>query len=160
MKKSLLILLALILLLSSCNRVVAEEVALEEQMRHICNALGGEEHFMAADADFCSTNLGASDYLAEARVSFGNGGKTREIGLFRLNDRRHAKELMQSLRGYLDGEWEALTSLSALYPAKELEERLSLYKNATVGSEGMLVYYFVLDDADTQKALMALTGRE
>ena len=65
----------------------------------------------------------------------------------------------ESLRDYLRNEQEALSSLAELYPAEELEERLALYENATVGSEGMLVYYFVLDKKETQKALEALTGR-
>ena len=41
----------------------------------------------------------------------------------------------------------------------ELAERLALYENATVGSEGMLVYYFVLDKKETDRALEALSGR-
>ena len=45
-------------------------------------------------------------------------------------------------------------------PAEELETRLSRYQNALVGSEGMLVYYFVLDQKDTKKAFTALTGRQ
>lgn len=129
-------------------------------MRHICNALGGEDGFLLADEDFISSNLGEQEFLSEARICLGNDGKTREIGLFLLTDRRRAQELMAALRVYLQSEYEALSSLAALYPAEELEERLSLYQNATVGSEGMLVYYFVLDPEDTERALFALTGRQ
>ena len=100
-----------------------------------------------------------SSYLEESTVCFGAEGKSREFGVFRLSDRSKASEFKQSLRSYLQAEKEALSTLAELYPVEELAERLALYENATVGSEGMLVYYFVLDKKETDKALQALTGR-
>ena len=118
--------------------------------------LGGENAFLTADEDFITTNFGEADHLTQGRVCFDADGATREIGLFLLDDRGKTAEFEQKVREYLATEAEALAALSALYPAGELESRLALYKNATVGSRGAMVYYFVLDPEDTRKALAAL----
>ncbi len=159
MKKGCIILLALLLLLPSCNRASAMEQTLSVAVKRIQNAIADDQDFITADADFTADNIGAPEYLEESAVCFGAEGKTREFGVFRLSDRTKAAEFKESLRTYLQNEREALSSLADLYPAEELEQRLSLYENATVGNEGMLVYYFVLDKKETEKALEALTGR-
>jgi len=159
MKKGCIILLALLLLLPSCSRTAALEQTLSAAVLRIQNAIADDEDFIIADADFTADNIGAPAYLEESTVCFGAEGKTREFGIFRLSDRTKAHEFKDRLRVYLQNEREALSSLADLYPAEELEQRLALYENATVGNEGMLVYYFVLDKKETAKALEALTGR-
>ena len=159
MKKGCILLLAMLLLLPSCKRAAAMEQTLSATVTRIQNAIADDKDFILADADFTADNIGSPAYLAESAVCFGTKEKSREFGVFRLSDRTKAAEFKESLRDYLQNEREALSSLADLYPAEELEERLWLYENATVGSEGMLVYYFVLDKKETEKALEALTGR-
>ena len=159
MKKGCILLLAFLLLFCSCSRTSAIEQTLSATVKRIQNAISDVEDFILADEDFTTDNIGTPAYLEESAICFGAEGKTREFGVFRLSDRSKAAEFKERLRAYLKNEKEALSSLADLYPAEELEERLSLYENATVGSEGMLVYYFVLDKKETAKALEALTGR-
>ena len=159
MKKCFVFILALLALLPSCKRASAIEQTLSETVSRIQNAIADDKDFVMADEDFTADHIGAPTYLEEGAVCFGAEGKTREFGVFRITDRSKAAEFKESLHEYLNNEKEALSSLAQLYPAEELEERLSLYENATVGSEGMLVYYFVLDKKETDKALRALTGR-
>ena len=159
MKKGCIFVLAILLLFSSCARADALEQTLSVAVKRIQNAIADDKDFILADADFTADNIGTPAYLEEGAVCFGAEGKTREFGVFRLSDRTKANEFKERLRTYLQNEREALSSLADLYPAEELEQRLSLYENATVGSEGMLVYYFVLDKKETAKALEALTGR-
>ena len=128
-------------------------------LARVQGALGGEEAFIAADEDFIATNFGEPAYLSQSRVGFDAGGATREIGLFLLDDPAKTAEFEERVRAYLTREAEALASLAALYPAGELENRLALYKNAAVGSKGAMVYYFVLDQKDTRKALAALSEK-
>ena len=159
MKKGCILLLALTLLFPACNRTSAMEQALTDTVLRIQNAIADEKDFIAADTDFTADNIGTPAYLEESAVCFGAEGKMREFGIFRLSDRTKATEFKEHLRAYLKNEREALSSLAELYPAEELAERISLYENATVGNEGMLVYYFILDEKETQKALQSLTGR-
>lgn len=159
MKKRCLFLLALVFLFSSCARAEALDSSLSSAISRIQNAISTTKDFVVADEDFTADHIGSPDYLEEGAVCFGTEGKTREFGIFRLTDRTKAAEFKDALRTYLKNEREALSSLAELYPAEEIEERLSLYENATVGSEGMLVYYFVLDPKETDKALEALSGR-
>ncbi len=159
MKKGCILMLALLLLFCACSRAEALEGTLGAAISRVQNAISSTADFVMADEDFTADHIGAPDFLEESAVCFGTEGKTREFGVFRLTDRSKAAEFKKSLRAYLNNEKEALSSLAALYPADELAERLALYENATVGSEGMLVYYFVLDKKETQKALEALTGR-
>ena len=133
--------------------------SLSSTVTRIQSAISSVSDFVMADEEFTADHIGSPSYLQESAVCFGAEGKTREFGIFRLSDRSKASEFKQSLRSYLQAEKEALSALAELYPAEELEERLALYENATVGSEGMLVYYFVLDKKETDKALQALTGR-
>lgn len=156
---SFFLLLPFLLSLPSCQKGDAAITPIGAAAERVQSVLGGKSAFVEADADFIETNLGAPSYLAEGGVFFSESEKNREFGLFRLNDRTHAEEFKESVRRYLAGEYEALRSLSALYPAEELEERLSLYRDATVGSEGMLVYYFVMSKPDKDKAIEALTMR-
>ena len=159
MKKCCILFLACLLLFSACTRAEAAKQTLSAVVARIQNAISAVSDFVTADEDFTADHIGAPAYLEESVVCFGAEGKTREFGIFRLTDRSKAGEFKEALRTYLKNEREALSSLSELYPAEELEERLALYENATVGNEGMLVYYFVLDKKETQKALDALTGR-
>ena len=159
MKKCCVLFLALLLLFSGCARAEAAKQTLSAAVSRIQNAISNVGDFVTAEEDFTADHIGSPAYLEEGVVCFGAEGKTREFGLFRLTDRTKAAEFKESLRTYLQNEREALSSLAELYPAEEIEERLALYENATVGSEGMLVYYFVLDKKETQKALEALTGR-
>lgn len=159
MKKWTAFLLSLALLLPSCHRTEAAVGSLDILATRVQNAVSSKEDFVIADADFTSDHFGEPSFLQESIVALGNGEKTREFGLFRLKDRTKAAQLKASVQEYLKNEQEALLSLSALYPTEELQTRLSLYQNATVGSEGMLVYYFVLDKKETELAIEALTGR-
>ena len=118
-----------------------------------------KESFYEADEDFIADNFGELPYVQEAKVFLGSGEKMQEFGIFRLTDRQKASELKMILKDYLATEKEALTSLSTLYPAEELSARLAAYEGAHVGSEGMLVYYFVLECAQAKVALEALNGR-
>ena len=159
MKKGCILILALLLLFTACARTEALEQTLSAAVSRIQNAISDAKDFVTADEDFTADHIGAPPYLEEGVVCFGTEGKTREFGVFRLADRSKAAEFKESLRTYLQNEQQALSSLAQLYPAEEIEERLALYQNATVGSEGMLVYYFVLDPKETDRALEALTGR-
>ena len=159
MKKCCILLLVCLLLFCSCTRAEAAKQTLSALVMRIQNAISVVSDFITADEDFTADHIGSPAYLEESVVCFGAEGKTREFGVFRLTDRTKAAEFKESLRTYLKNERDALSSLSELYPAEEIEERLALYENATVGSEGMLVYYFVLDKKETQRALEALTGR-
>ena len=159
MKKGCILLLALFLLFGACARAETIEGTLWGAVKRVQNAISDVSNFVTADEDFTADHIGSPSYLEEGMVCFGTEGKTREFGVFRLTDRSKAGEFKESLRTYLQNEREALSSLAELYPAEEIEERLALYENATVGNEGMLVYYFVLDQKETEKALEALTGR-
>ena len=159
MKKCCLWVIAALLLFSACSRAQGLEDTLSSLVSRVQNAISKATDFVTAEEDFTADHIGTPDYLDEGVICFGADGKTREFGVFRLTDRTKAAEFKESLRAYLRNEQEALSSLAELYPAEEIEERLALYENATVGSEGMLVYYFVLDEKETDKALQALTGR-
>jgi hypothetical protein len=150
----------LLLLLAGCQRTSAADIPLSDAMHRVQGALGGAAGFTLADEDFAALNFGEIEGVEAAMICFDSGNDTREIGVFRLNDRRLAGKAKEKIEKYLKTEENALASLAHLYPAEELERRLSLYKNATVGSEGMLLYYFVLEPKDAQKALAALTGRQ
>jgi hypothetical protein len=158
-KKGCIFLLALLLIFPGCSRAEALDGTLETTISRVQNAISSTADFVMADEDFTTDHIGAPDFLEESAVCFGAEGKTREFGVFRLSDRSKAAEFKKSLRNYLEKERQALSSLAELYPADELAERLALYENATVGSEGMLVYYFVLDKKETDRALEALSGR-
>lgn len=158
--KRLYSLFFLLILLCGCQRSSAADLSLSDALQRVQNALGGKEGFTLADEDFTALNFGTPEYLEGSTICFDSGSDTREIGIFRLSDRRRAQEMKEKVREYLETEQKALASLAHLYPAEELEERLARYQRATVGSEGMLVYYFVLDEKDAQKALSALTGRQ
>ena len=161
MKRIGILLLALFSLFPGCKHAQTPgNASIHDMLTHIQNAIGSKEEFTNADEDFIRTNLGSPQYLSEGVVCFDSGSMTREIGIFQLSDRSKAKEFKETLKSYLEREKEALRALSALYPAEELERRLALFENATVGAEGMLVYYFVLDSEQTQKALTILTGRQ
>ena len=159
MKKCCVLILATLLLFSACSRAEALEGTLSSIVSRVQNAISKAADFVTAEEDFAADHIGSPAYLEEGVVCFGADGKAREFGVFRLADRTKAAEFKESLRSYLKNEKEALSSLAELYPAEEIEARLALYENATVGSEGMLVYYFVLDEKETAKALQALTGR-
>lgn len=159
MKKGCVFFLSFLLLCSSCARATSAEQTLSATVKRIQNAIADDKDFILADEDFTADNIGSPAYLAEGKVYFGIEGKAREFGIFRLSDRSKINEFKESLRTYLKNERDALSSLAELYPAEELEERLSLYENASIGNEGMLVYYFVLDQKETAKALEALMGR-
>ena len=158
MKKGCILLAMCLLLLTSCSRTESPAGSLSQMIERIQNAISSTEDFVMADEDFTADHIGSPTYLEESAICFAAEGKTREFGVFRLADNSQASEYKQIIRAYLQNEREALSSLAELYPAEEIEERLALYDNATVGSEGMLVYYFVLDKAETQRALAALTG--
>ena len=159
MKKCCALILAALLIFTACSRAEALDGTLSAIVSRVQNAISKAADFVTADEDFTADHIGSPSSLEEGVVCFGADGKTREFGVFQLTDRSKAAEFKESLRSYLKSEKEALSSLAELYPAEEIEVRLSLYENATVGSEGMLVYYFVLDEKETAKALQALTGR-
>ena len=158
-KRIFCLLICLSLFFCACQGEKESTSSLSGAVRRVQNALGGKENFYEADEDFIADNFGELPYVQEAKVFLGSGEMTQEFGIFRLTDRQKASELKMILKDYLSAEKEALTSLSALYPAEELSARLSAYEEAHVGSEGMLVYYFVLERTQAKMALEALNGR-
>ena len=159
MKRVFCLLISLSLFFCACQGKTESASSLLSAATRVQNALGGKESFYEADEDFIADNFGELPYVQEAKVFLGCGEKMQEFGIFRLTDRQKASELKMILKDYLATEKEALTSLSALYPAEELSARLAAYEGAHVGSEGMLVYYFVLECAQAKVALEALNGR-
>jgi hypothetical protein len=156
MKKICLILLILPLLLTACRgEPAAPQAPLEQTAGQIREALGNA-HFVAADEDFIQTNFSNSGSLCGGLVFFGDEDTAGEWGVFLADSAAHAAACEAQLREYLQTEREAIASLASLYPAQELQERLALYENATVGSSGTTVYYFALNKELRTRALRAL----
>ena len=154
MKKFILLLLSLFLLLCGCKSEANTECRVIGA--RICASLDDGEDFQNADADFISETLGFTDKTKETVLLLDtNDGGMREIGIFLAEKTGDIKEIEQRIREYLKGESEALTSLLALYPTNDLQERLWRYQNATLVSKGNYIAYFVLshDEAKTAKAL-------
>lgn len=156
-KRLLLLFIPLLLLCSACEKSPpkAEDSAQALYLR-VCETFGGTGAFLIADSDFAKTNFEGCDGIDEALICFGEGGENREFGIFRVSTHRQAIALKERIRAYLSREQEALHSIAALYPAEELEEKLALYRDATIGIDGDTVYYFVMDPKDTTRALAAL----
>ena len=146
MRRALLFLCTLLLLLTGCQkREATAPISLEEEATRVVQRLG-PERFTMTDADFTTINFDA-EYIEQSAIYLARNG-IGEWGVFLLDDPAHAKQCKALIRSYLDNERASIESLAALYPAKELQERLSLYKDATVDSEGALVWYFALSAQD------------
>ena len=158
MKKLCWMLMAILLLLGGCkgNEKVGKTEALTGVER-VQSVLGGKERFTTADEAFVEANFDAGS-LAFHTVLFENDGAYGEIGVFSAKDGK-AVALEEAVRAYLAREAEAIRSLASLYPADELEARLSCYEKAIVGREGQLVYYFALPLEQAQRAFSAFFAK-
>ena len=107
-----------------------------------------------ADEDFIHTNF-RSNGLVEGMVLFENDG-LGEWGVFQLKERGMVSAWHEMIERYLHTEREAVAALARLYPAEELEMRLSLYDNAVIDSQGNTVFYLILTEAQKHQALAAL----
>ena len=155
-----LILLLFILPSSACHpaqeRANTDLRVIGEQ---ICETLGGKEDFLLADEDFWQSNFGSDTGIKEAYVFLGDGDALREFGVFRLQEPRKASTMKEAIRAYLAREQSSLAELRALYPEGGLDERLALYRDATVDECDGIVYYFVLNGEDTRRALSVLSEK-
>lgn len=156
MKRFLLCILPLLLLLGGCHRAPQAAVdTLEERVERIEGALG-KERFLQADEDFIETNLQEAHCMENGAIYLADQGDFGEWGVFQLKDASDAARFKQSLRSYLDEEYEAIRSLAELYPAEELEQRLAIYRDAVIGGKGAFVYYFALGKRQNADAIAAL----
>ncbi len=149
-----LIILVFCLLFPSCaDRATDGADAPGEISERVAAALD-TERFVRADEDFIRTNFG-NEGLKEGAVFFERDG-IGEWGVFELEDRAAALAFQENVRQYLQIEREAVESLAQLYPAEELDARLSLYENAVVDSQNVTVYYLLLSHAEQGQILAAL----
>ena len=155
MKYFALILLIFCMILSGCGRNgAAEERSLDAEVARIEAALGGPQRFVRADEDFTTNNFGKG-VNGPGAVFFEEDG-IGEWGVFVVSDAAKSAALKTQLREYLDTQKNAVRSLADLYPGDELQERLSLFENASVGGEGGLVWYFALSEHDRALAEQAM----
>ena len=142
MKKLILfIVLSACLLLSACaakDLPVTEN--LEERIKQAVDI-----PFVRADEDFGQTNFDGLSGVKSWRVYLSEENNGTEYGFFVMESNDDVARMQELIRAYIDSEYEQVRSLAALYPAEELEARLSRYEKATVGAKGKLVYYIVAD---------------
>ncbi len=154
MRKIGLVLLMLCMIFGGCSaQRGAEERSLDSEVARVEQALGSER-FLRADEDFTKTNFGAHA-TGPGAVFFEEDG-IGEWGMFWVGDAAKSAALKAQLREYLATQKSAVQSLAELYPGDELQERLSLFENASVGSEGGLVWYFALKKQDVALAEQCL----
>ena len=158
MRKFCWMLLAILLLLGGCKgkEAVGKSEALMGVER-VQSVLGGKERFVVADEAFVEGNFDV-DSLAFHTVLFESDGSYGELGVFSAKEGK-AAALEVAVRAYLAREAEAIRTLASLYPADELEARLSCYEKAIVGREGELVYYFALPYEQAQRAFSAFFAK-
>ena len=155
MRRICFVMLALLLFLGGCKgNTPREKVEVMTGVERVQSVLGGKERFAVADEAFVTANFDP-DSLAQHTVLFESDGAYGELGIFSAKDGK-AVALEQAVRAYLAREAEAIRSLASLYPADELQARISCYEEAIVGREGEIVYYFALPREQAQRALAAL----
>ena len=151
MKRFLLIVCALCLLVTACRREYVQP-SIGEMGDALMGAIANRERFTVADEDYTDNNFNIADETEEARVYMDEG---REIGIFYLERDGNMQKAEQGIKAYLEGERSALASLSALYPSKELTEKLQRYQNATILKRGRYICYFILNETEMTAAQMA-----
>ena len=154
MKRSLIVLLALMALLVACERA-PKDIDIKTLGDTVMGALGDSIALTLADDDFAEVNLTCDDELGECRIYL---GETGEVGLLRLCEDGNAATVEAAVKKYLESEIRSTTSLLELYPSEVLEERLAHYQNATVLHRGRYVCYFALSREENEKAKKALLG--
>ncbi len=154
MKRFLLILFALTLLFSACDRK-ENDADINTVANAVLEALESADGLTLADVDFAETSLTCDDEIEECKIYL---GEEREIGILRLDDDGNAAIAEKAIKDYLQNEASSITSLLELYPSEVLEERLAHYQNATVAQKGRYICYFALPKAEAEKAKSALLG--
>ena len=150
MKRVLLLFLTFSLLFSACGRKAeAKTPPIKDVSEAILGALDAEGALVAADEDYAETNFLCEDEVDECLIYLGT---TREIGIFKLNDGGNAAIAEKAIKEYLQNEANSASTLLDLYPDEELEEKLALYKGATIAQKGRYVCYFVLPKNEAEKA--------
>lgn len=151
MKRTLIVLLLISLLLVGCSEKTADgKSEVESDVARIQDVLGGNARFEKADEDFIATSFEDRSF-EEQHVCFVRDG-FGEFGVFLLPSAAEAAAFEGTVRGYLDREAEAIRSLAALYPAEELQERLSCFEDAKILRHGAAVYYFALPREEAARA--------
>ena len=146
MKRIALVLLIFCMIFTACNaKRDTEERSLQGEVARVEQALGSER-FLRADEDFAKTNFG--DHATGPSAVFFEEDGIGEWGMFVVGDAAKSAALKAELRAYLATQRDAVQSLAELYPGEELQHRLSLYENASVGGDGGLVWYFALEKGD------------
>lgn len=149
--KKLICLLSLLLIFSSCAKN-SRDMDIPTATKAVIGAFEPDA-FVRADDDFIATNFGAVDHVEESAVYYTKNGDGTEFGFFRLSDAKYTAETEGLIRDYLASERESVEALAALYPAKELNERLARFDNATVGTAGNTVYYFLTEPSVAQTVI-------
>lgn len=149
--KKFLIFLALCCLFCSCARRDGKIQDIQSAAGATLEEYGTPHDFVRAEQDFIATNFGNTDGITDYAVYYAADGT--EFGFFRLSDAGNAPDMQNKVRAYLASERESVEALAALYPADELNARLSRFDKATVGTTGDVVYYFLTDPAVPQKVL-------
>lgn len=151
MKRYCIIFLSLCMLLCACGREM-RDADIETVSSAVLGAINESNTLTPADADFTSTNFAPGDDVEAARIYL---GENKEIGIFRLKEGVGASTIEGTVRDYLQSEANATSTLLDLYPDEKLEEKLNLYKNATVLQSGRYLCYLVLPKEETEKAKKA-----
>lgn len=136
--KKIFCLILLLFLMTACG--AKQQLDFEQTVSDTLQ-ISGANDFTVADPDFIETNFGAPDYLVKARVYISKANDGRELGFFELADAKHQGDMLARIRDYLESEELSVRSLAALYPADDLQVRLSRFEKATVGAADTLVYY-------------------
>jgi hypothetical protein len=159
MKKTLCLFLLLVLLLAGCQRASADVEALapSDLAQQLLKAIDDADELTMADRDYMETNFPA--IADQGVVYFGSDDDVCEFGIFQFASTAAASAAEAQIKSYIETEKEALTSLSALYPSDDLNERLWCYNHAQIGRIGETVYYLIMDAeslADAERALKAI----
>ncbi|MBQ8356782.1 MAG: DUF4358 domain-containing protein [Clostridia bacterium] len=157
MKRFCFLLIALLLLLPSCGRR-ADELSLAKATDMVLTEYGDNASFVRADGDFITTNFGNREDVAESAVYFSESGDGTEFGFFRMSDAAHCGDMESDVRAYIASERQSVESLAALYPADDLNARLKRFDNATVGTVGNIVYYFITEPTIAKNAVRRFRG--
>lgn len=147
--KKLLLFLALTLLLFGCSQKENFPTTPDEAATTALSELSKGRTFTRADADFIETNFG-SENIEDAAVYFAEDGT--ELGFFSV-DPSKKEALILTIRAYLSSEEESVRQLASLYPADDLDARLSRFKSAEVGSLGDTLVYYLLTDAESTRKI-------
>ena len=148
MKKPLCF-LTLTLLLLGCSKNAAAPTTLDATADEALSVLSAGRTFTRADEDFIKTNF--PDAIIEAAAVYYADDGT-EFGIFSV-DVSQKETVTAAIRTYLDSEEQSVRSLADLYPADDLNARLSRFDNAQLGSLGDTLVYYLLTDAESARKI-------